>query len=102
MLDWSMIAKANEMAKVLEEGPRVLEVARHHKAIVGALNNSHVNGEQDAMCVFEAVAHTLAQLTGGLGEQERRGILNYVSARAETLGDQYRECGKTADFIFEQ
>jgi hypothetical protein len=100
--NFAVLAEAANMARALEEPARVLEVARHHKAIIGALNNSHVNGEQDALCVFEAVAHTLAQLIGGMEERERAGILGYVTARAETLHREYLAAGKVAEHRTDQ
>lgn len=95
--DLRMLASAADIARALEDPQRVLEVARHHKAMLSALNGSHVNGEQDALCVFEAVAHIMAQLVGGMDEAHRAGILAYVGARAETLHRDFLAAGAVAE-----
>lgn len=97
MIDLRAINAAVEIAsRVYDDPSRLAEMRRYHAVIIDALNQEHHYFEQDATCVFEAIAMVLGQLTGGLPEDKRTGVLRYVHARAEILGHQFLEAGKVA------
>lgn len=96
-LDMTMIAQASRIAEVFEDPARLEEMARYHKAMLDALNATHTNGEQDAVCVFEAVSHLLAQLIAVMPPDGRHGTLKYIAARAEVLHADYLAAGKAAE-----
>lgn len=88
--DWSKDADIIAgLARAVAEPARSEECIRHHRALLVALNGSHVNGEQDALCVFEAVARLLAQLIGSLPDDTRYGTLRYIVTRADALRRDY-------------
>lgn len=99
MLDYEMLEQAGRIADALDRDPaRMKLMAQYHRAIVDALNNTgDERGEQDAIAVFEAMAHTLAQQVGGTDERTRRAVLRYVVARAEMLAELYRSAGNVAE-----
>ncbi len=102
MIDAQTRRRANEIAGNLADPARHAEIDRHFRAINAALNNSHVNGEQDALCLFEAMAYQLAQLIGALSEKEQQAFLTYVMSRALQLAPEFRSAGKAASHLFER
>lgn len=91
------MSTAKELAREIEGSPaRLAEVKRHYEAIIGALNESHVDGEQDALCVFEAVSLATAQLIANFPDDARVGVVNYILARTLDLADVFDGCGKGA------
>lgn len=96
------LISVDDLAQNIEREPaRVAETARHHTAIIGALNNSHTDGEQDALTVFEALALTLAQLTANMADDEVNGLMVYVSERAKHHRPAFAESGKAARYYTE-
>jgi hypothetical protein len=95
---YSRIAK---IAEGLDDPQRMAEVRQHFEAVNGALNNSHVGGQQDSLCVFEAMGLMLAQLTGALSQQERESLLTYTIVRADMLASEFRKAGKAAAHLIE-
>ncbi|MBX3579983.1 MAG: hypothetical protein KF723_22495 [Rhizobiaceae bacterium] len=96
MVDPRKLRVVENLAAGLAEHGRSEEACRHYKAIVTALNNSHTNGVQDALTVFEGIAMMLGQLTANMGDDEREGLLTYVRCRAERYAPEFRESGKGA------
>ena len=92
-----MIRIAAEIASALDNPQRAAEMARYHRAIIGALNATHTNGEQDALALMEAFAHTLAQVFGATPADTRRGIMEYLGHRSEWLRDLYVNAGRAAE-----
>lgn len=95
-------ASVAALAKGLDDPVRAAEVRRHFKALNHALNHSHVNGEQDGLCVFEAMALMLGQLTGALSPKERSDFLAYVMVRADQFAPMFSGAGKAASHLFER
>lgn len=97
MKDLKNLVQVAAIAAGLDSPERQAEWKMHHKAIIEALNNSHINGTQDALCVFEALAHTIAQLTANLTPVDRAGIRHFISTRADILAPVYQEAGMGAE-----
>jgi hypothetical protein len=91
----------NRLAAGLNEPARFAETRRHFEAVNAALNRSHVNGQQDALCVFEAMAMMLGQLTGALSQRERDEFLGYVVVRANEHAKVFRAASKAAAHLFD-
>lgn len=71
------------LAAGLAEPRCAAEVARHHAALLSAMNSSvDANGEQDALSSFEAIAILLGQMIGGAPSSSRPGILSFITHRA--------------------
>lgn len=100
MNEMERLVRVANIAKGLDDPARQAEMARHHKAIIAALNNSHTNGEQDALSVFEAIAHTLAQLLANQPEHVQAGTLEFIVTRARILAPEYAAAGKGAESRF--
>lgn len=86
--------QAAEIALALAAPDRAAEAERYHRAIIDALNATHVAGVQDALAMADAIAHTLAQLFGAA--ENRDGVYEYVHCRALMLADEYVRCGNAA------
>ena len=92
-------AQVANLAAGLAEPSRAAEVVRHHAALLKAMNNSvDANGEQDALCAFEAVAILLGQMLGGAPSDGRPGILSYVTHRALFHAAYLAQAGAAAPF----
>lgn len=94
-------SRIREIAKGLDDPQRFAETRRHFEAINRALNESHTGGEQDSLCIFEAMGMMLAQLTGALSERERASLLTYAVVRADQLAPEFRKAGKAAAHLIE-
>lgn len=100
MIDIEKACRASaDIAAALEQDPERLKLmARYHHAIVGALNaTGDARNEQDALAIFEAMAHTLAQQVGASDQPTRLSMLTYVFARAEVLSEMYRDAGNVSE-----
>lgn len=95
-------ADVANLAAGLAEPARTAEVAKHHAALLRAMNSSvDAKGEQDALCAFEAIAILLGQMTGGAQAESRPGILSYITHRALFHAARSDEAGEAARFEVE-
>lgn len=101
MNEMQRLVRVAEIAKGLEDPGRQEEAFRYHGVVIEALNATHKNGEQDALCVYEGLAHVLAQLTANLDDNSRQGVLEFVRVRAGILAPVYGEEGKGASKRFD-
>ncbi len=87
---------SNLASGVVNDPARFAECKRYYEAVIRTLNETHTDGEQDAIALFEAFAMCLGQITGNLSDSERRGILAYIAARADAHAPIYAAAGKAA------
>jgi hypothetical protein len=92
-----------DLARNLENDPaRFREAVRYYEALVGVMNvTTGDDGTQDALCVYEAIALLLGQLTAGVEPDAARGVRTYVYERAQTLRDHFVESGNGAKHFIE-
>ena len=88
------------LAAGLAEPRRAAEVVRHHAALLSAMNAScDANGEQDALCAFEAIAILLGQMLGGASPSRRPGVLSFITHRALFHAGATEQTGGAAHFL---
>lgn len=75
---------------------RGMEMQRVYKAIVGAMNETAGPEGQDPVCIMEAFARVLAQITAGMETPVAASMITYVSARATKLGPEFAIAGRAA------
>lgn len=92
-----------DLAGNIENDPaRLREAVRYYEAMVATMNATHrPDGTQDALCVYEAIALLLAQLTAGIDDAAAVGARTYVYERSDTLRAFFAESGKGAKHFIE-
>lgn len=102
MNDLQRLVQVANIAKGLAEPGRQEEAFRYHKVLIETLNDTHKGGEQDALAVFEGIAHVIAQLIANLEVDGRAGICTYIAMRAGILAPIYAEEGMGAQMKTEK
>lgn len=89
-----------ELALAIESDPvRSAEAIQHYEALLAAMNASHVGGEQDALCVFEAVAMLTGQMIANLDKAGRQGAMAYIVDRAHHYAPAFLQAAAAAPHL---
>jgi len=92
-----MVELVQELAREIEgNAARFAEAERYRVALLTALNDTHINGYQDGLCVYEGIAMVLGQLIGSQESDQQHGAIAYISDRALHHGSIFHEKGLTA------
>lgn len=77
---------AEKVLTAVERDPiRNDEARRYHEAIIATLNGLHQDGQQDALCVYDAMARVIAQLIRGDATGTVNGVLSYINLRCVAI-----------------
>ena len=86
------MGEASEQAQRIESSSASVaeaDIERYHGTIIGALNDAQKNYELLGVPLFEAIARVIAQLTDGAPPEVARGIITFISTRANNLRGAY-------------
>ena len=75
---------------------RASEVQRAYKAIVNGINETAGPEGQDPVCIMEAIARALAQITAGMETPVAASMISYVASRATKLAPEFAIAGRAA------
>lgn len=93
----------SDLAKNIWDDPeREKHCTRLFEAISAALQSvTLADGTQDALCVYEAIAIQIGQLTAGLDKSTADSTMGFIIGRVDDYRPEFIEAGKGARHFIE-